>query len=782
MLFRSVEIYREVSGVPYPRPVPSTTRLTAESLNNQAASLLDLNKSKEAENLFNEALKLHPWQPEVTYNQAIHLWRNGTLTDIEVLERLETLVKIRNEPESYFSLGLAQRERGHIAPAIHAFETALESKQRPDFKRAFSGAEKIAERAIRCTDRFAVKPQRHPVAFLDEKEEILLIVLDSQRFLAYEIKQAKKWLTFKTTEEPIAQASDSNAVRRIALSEDFQWELFSGNPSSQLLLKSVTNPAKQRKLTAVPWGQLQQNVKGTFPAGSWGTPRGLSPESMETAAEDATEVTHDFDATNTASEIFNDAYDPQTVSETTQTVAHDWNLLLFAKEHEIRVVDQSRKKIVGLLHGHEDEVHSISHSGRRGEWILSGSRDRTIRLWELPSCRCVRTIGGLDASVDAVYLSRSGSFLLALIGGNSLRIWDVGILCRRSEHLRAPILLCQISSSEELSRRQSEMTAYQEDLNDAIERNDYATATSVVNNIRNLPGWDAVRSELPWDSLMQKCLREKPLDAVCLHTLIGHEDKITSVALSLDGRLAVSTGKDETIRLWNTQTGQCVKVLTGHQDWIRDIALTWDGRYLLSGSWDTTARIWNTGEGKCVRILNDRVRSISRVAFHPLGRITAIATAAGSVLLWDVVSDRVVGNWSAHQGGVNSITFNRDGRFLITGGDDAAICIWETTSQRLVRKLVRGKLPITAAKIGVDLDGCISASKEGVIEVRHLRKPVRPVLLSGHIAEITGLDMIVDNRFFITASKDQTVKIWNSTNGSLQKTLSGHSGDRKSVV
>ena len=773
---RLVQIYQETSGESYPRSIPSTTRLTAESLNNQAASLLDLNKTKEAENLFNEALKLHPWQPEVTHNQAIHLWRNGTLTDMEVLERLETLVKIRNEPVSHFSLGLVQRERGHIALARQAFETAFELKQRPDFKRALNGSEKIAPYAIRCTDRFAAKPQRGPVAFLDEKEEILLIVVDSRRFLAYEIKQARKWLTFKTTEEPVIKKSDSATTKRIALSEDFQWELFSGNTPLQLILKSVANPAKQRRLTAVPWGQLQQNVTGTFPAASWGIPQRLSPENAETTPDDTTGFFHDFNATNTASEIFNENPDPLAMSETTHTMGHNWNLLLLAKEHEIRVVDQSRNKIVGLLHGHEDEVHSISHSGRRGEWILSGSRDRTIRLWELPSCRCVRTIGGLDGSVDAVYLSRSGSFLLALIGGNSLRIWDVGILCRRSEHLRAPVLLCQISSSEELSRRQSEMAAYQEDLNNAIDRSDYATAASVVNNIRNSPGWDSVRSELPWEILMQKCLRNKPVDAVCLHTLIGHEDKITSVALSLDGRLAVSAGKDETIRLWNTQTGQCAKVLTGHQDWIRDIALTWDGRYLLSGSWDTTVRVWNTGVGKCVRILNDRIRSISRVAFHPLGKITAIATAAGSVLLWDVAADRVVGNWSAHQGGVNSISFNRDGRYLITGGDDAAICIWETASQQLIRKLVRGKLPMTAAKISANLDGCISASKEGVIEVRHLHKQVRPVLLSGHVAEITGLETIVDDRFFITASRDQTVKIWNSTNGSLQKTLSGHSG------
>jgi len=765
---RLVDIYREISGKPYPRTVPSVTRLTTESLNNQAVSLLDLNKFKEAELLFQEALQKHPWQPELTYNQSLHLWRQGKLTDLEAIERLETLVKIHGEPVSWFALGLAQRERGNTAQARQTFETALEQKPRPDFKRAFEAAEKIESRTVRCTERFTVKPQNGPLAFLDEKENILLMSGDSTPFLAYDLKQGKMWLTFKTS----GNTSEKTSGRHLALSEDFQWEIFSGETSSQLVLKSVTDSKKSFKLNAVPWGRLQQDAVGTFSVTAWGTddfvaigrkvsdsrPSGL-PESeiTQTTGELLVETTEGSD------------------SDTTRTQLLSWNLQLVGKDHEIHVVDRSRNLLLKTLRGHEDKVVSISHSGRRGEWVLTGSRDRTVRLWELPSGRCIRTLGGLDAPVDAVYLSRSGRFLLVLLGGKSLRIWDVGILCRYSERLHAPVLLCQISSSEEMSRRQSETVAFQEELAAAVDREDFPAAVSFVERLRDLPSWETVRSELPWEILTQKCTREKPGDAVCLHTLSGHEDKITTVALSLDGRLAVSAGKDQTIRLWNTQTGKCVKVLTGHQDWIRGVALTWDGSYLLSGSWDTTVRVWNTGTGKCVRVLSDRIRSISRVAFHPLKKLAAIATEAGSVLLWDVAADRLVGNWLAHQGGVNSIAFSRDGRYLVTGGDDATICFWETATQFLIRKHVRGKLPITAAKVSLDLQGFVDTSKEGAIEIHDLTQGGRTRILSGHVAEITGLELLPDNRFFVTTSKDQRVNLWNLADGSLQKTLEGHS-------
>ena len=761
---RLIEIYRQAGGGPYPRTVPSITRLTMESLNNQAVSLLDLNKFKDAESLFHEALQKHPWQPELTYNQSLHLWRNGKLTDLEAIDRLETLVKILGEPVSYFALGLAQRERGNTTAARRAFETALELKMRPDFKRALAATEKIASRGVHCTDRFSVKPQRGPLAFLDEKENILLMVGDSSPFLAYNLKQGQMWLTFKTSEK-------TNG-RQLALSDDFQWEIFSGKTPKQLVLKSVTDPAKNFKLNAVPWGRLQQDVVGMFSMTSWGSSDSALADSK--LSDSSRSGLPDPEITHTAGELLVETSEVST-PDTNRTRLLSWDLQIVGKDHEIHVADRASSRLLRTLRGHEDKVVSISHGGRRGEWVLTGSRDRTVRLWELPSGRCVRTLGGLDAPVDAVYLSRSGRFLLVLLGGNSLRVWDVGILCRNSERLHAPVLLCQISSSEEMSRRQSETVAFQEELTAAIDREDFPAAVSSVKRIQNLPSWGTVRSELPWEILIQKCTREKPGDAVCLHTLVGHEDIITSVALSLDGRLAVSAGKDQKIRLWNTLTGKCVKVLTGHQDWIRDIALTWDGRYLLSGSWDTTVRIWDTGTGKCVRVLRDRIRSISRVAFHPQKKLAAIATAAGSVLLWDVVSDCLVGNWLAHRRGVNTIAFNRDGRYLITGGDDAVIGLWDTASQYLIRKHERGKLPITAAKLSLDLQGFVNASKEGTIEIHHFLKKGPANILSGHVAEITGLELLVDNRFFVTTARDQTAKIWNFADGSLLKTLEGHS-------
>ena len=65
-----------------------------------------------------------------------------------------------------------------------------------------------------------------------------------------------------------------------------------------------------------------------------------------------------------------------------------------------------------------------------------------------------------------------------------------------------------------------------------------------------------------------------------------------SLAVLPDGTLA-SGSWDNTIKIWNTTTGDIIRTLTGHSDWVRTLAVLPDGT-LASGSTDTTIKIWNT--------------------------------------------------------------------------------------------------------------------------------------------------------------------------------------------
>src|SRR5262249_27362189 len=84
-----------------------------------------------------------------------------------------------------------------------------------------------------------------------------------------------------------------------------------------------------------------------------------------------------------------------------------------------------------------------------------------------------------------------------------------------------------------------------------------------------------------------------------LRMFAGHNDQVGAVALTPDGRHALSASSDRTLRLWNLMTGQSIRTLTGHERAVKAVAVTPDGRYALSGSEDRTLRFWEIREGVC---------------------------------------------------------------------------------------------------------------------------------------------------------------------------------------
>ncbi|MFM7424165.1 MAG: protein kinase domain-containing protein [Elainella sp.] len=268
----------------------------------------------------------------------------------------------------------------------------------------------------------------------------------------------------------------------------------------------------------------------------------------------------------------------------------------------------------------------------------------------------------------------------------------------------------------------------------------------------------------------------------CLHVLMGHSSWVTCVAPSPTAPTLASSSLDDTIKVWNLQTGELLVTMSGHHRGVNTIAISPDGRTLVSGSDDYTVRVWSFINGALLGALTGHSRDVNAVAISPDGKLLVSGGEDRTIRLWSMSTGALLKTLSEVAGMIKTIAISPDGKLLASGGLDNKIKLWSLRTGEFLQTFVGHINPIHAITFTPDGQTLITGSKDKTIRLWNVQTGELLRTFTDHIRDVNALTVNANGRILISGSSDSTIKLWELATGKVLATWNDHTDTVNSIA
>ncbi len=300
----------------------------------------------------------------------------------------------------------------------------------------------------------------------------------------------------------------------------------------------------------------------------------------------------------------------------------------------------------------------------------------------------------------------------------------------------------------------------------------------------------------------------------------GHTGWSSVLHITSDGRRAVSTGNDATVRVWDVRTGRQIHCLP-----VPARAVTPDAKRAVTVQWSNPEcegqllRVWDVESGACQSVQPGVPDFVTALSTSPDSRRAASASRDGTVRIWDLISGRCLRVLPGHSHYPDPVVFTQDNRGLVVwDSPDCKLRLWDPESGRCLNttqawyagKVVYSALSpdgrlaalasrgyhsmqvwhiegghpartlrvkeiqedpqITVWRLTPDGRRALSGGHDGIVRLWDLRSDnhrsgVCIRKLEGHSGWITAMEVSADGRLAVSAAGDSTLRAWNLDDG-----------------
>jgi WD40 repeat protein len=435
--------------------------------------------------------------------------------------------------------------------------------------------------------------------------------------------------------------------------------------------------------------------------------------------------------------------------------------------------------------GHERAVKSVALSADDG-YLLTGSMDGTIILWDVPTGQILRRLPAEKTIVEAAAISPDGRRAISGGWGKKLVCWDLETrekLWQRSDHCEAitfiqiasdglqalagsldrNVLLLDVSTGRKIERLKCHKRAI--------------TAGALSIDGRHAVTGDTDGTVAIWDLENRSCLYSFQIDRSTDNIQRGitalsftPDAKFAAIACGYSGRdIDEYLGRDREGRLflWDIESRRVICDFKGHAGSVKSAAFTRDGKRLVSGSSDKTLKLWDVSAGRCLRTFRGHTAGVTSVVLTGDGRSAVSGGLDMNAILWDLDAPDQGALASGHSLAVRSASLSCDASLAITGSDDNSIIVWNARSGNPLRIWEAHQGIVNSVRLSADGSRAVSGDERGTLILWDPGKdePVR-IIETGK-GSIHAVNLSPDGRMLLSGSFYTWLIVWDATTGEL---------------
>jgi WD40 repeat protein len=411
--------------------------------------------------------------------------------------------------------------------------------------------------------------------------------------------------------------------------------------------------------------------------------------------------------------------------------------------------------------GHSSRINGVGYLDHLT--MVSISKDRTLRVWNLPSGRQLNLLNPSLLGAETLEVTTANEVILGTFAGE-IQIWKPRsreAKPRRSFKYRSIGVpaLCLLNKDLGVSP-----VGY----NSGIQL--WNPRTGTLGAMVHVPGGEVTALTRFGAGYLLCGTKAGQCSIWAVETLGVQADNsqpgsVYSVA-ALDTETAVSSSPGGAVHIWKTSDGSLLRVLEGHSGAVSSVCALGSDRIASSSSSDGTIRIWNLQTSDLLNTIQ-RPKAGALCSFGGDLLVSAPVDALAKdlpVQIWDVARGQKMVDLPEFPGGVASLYAIGD-RFLLIGNYHGLVLHLDISTAINRRNFaLRGHEKGVVSLALIDREHLASGSLDKTIRIWNLSSQKTIQVLTGHEGAVMGLATI-SSRFLASASEDQTIKLWDLESG-----------------